>query len=110
MKYPKEQYELLIKGLKILDSHFDITSIHPCQLQYTLYQQASKGQEHNAYFINENGNVARGYYLAAFATEGYVKLIDFLNEDNFPLYPEGCNDSHVENAVKKALKEFYTIG
>lgn len=104
MKYPQAQFELLKKGLAVLNNHFDIKSIHPCQLQYTLYQQASEGQRHNAYCINKNGQIARHYYVNDLGLEGYVLLIDFLNEDNFPLYPEGCNDNHVETAVKAALK------
>jgi len=102
MKYPQSQFELLKNGLAVLRDHFEITTVHPCQLQYLLFQQASEGQRHNALFINEAGNVLKGFAIED--KEGYSPLITFLNESNFPLYPEGCNDSHVETAVKAALK------
>lgn len=104
MKYPQQQFELLKKSLTILSKHFEnIEAIHPCQLQYLVYQQASAGQEHNALFFTEQGNIIKGYIATGLGLK-VVKLIDFLNENNFPLYPEGCNDSHVETAVKAALK------
>lgn len=102
MKYPQQQFELLKNGLSVLSSHFEITNIHPCQLQYLLYQQASEGQKHNALFINKDGSIVKGFI--AEGKEGYNPLIAFLTETNFPLYPAGCNDSHVETAVKSALK------
>ena len=102
MKYPPQQFELLKQGLTVLSSHFEIANIHPCQLQYLLYQQASEGQKHNSLFINNEGNIVKGFI--AETKEGFNPLISFLNEDNFPLYPEGCNDNHVETAVKNALK------
>jgi len=102
MKYPQQQFELLKKGLQLLSTHFEISEIHPCQLQYMLYQQASEGQKHNALFINGDsilkGHVAQG-------KEGYTPLINFLNDTNFPLYPEGCNDTHICTAVNNALKQ-----
>lgn len=104
MKYPQAQFELLKKGLSVLNNHFELKNIHPCQLQYTLFQQASEGQRHNAYFINDKGEIVRGYYAKDLGLQGFTMLIDFLNEENFPLYPEGCNDNHVETAVKAALK------
>ena len=105
MKYPSEQFELLKKGLSILSNVYEnIKDVHPCQLQYLLYQQASEGQRHNALYINEAGHIVKGYFASAFGMENYKLLIDFLTEDNFPLYPNGCNDTHVETAVKSALK------
>ena len=101
MKYPQQQFELLKQGLQVLSTHFEIANIHPCQLQYTLYQQASARQTHNSLFINNAGNIAKGYTAK---DADYTALINFLNEDNFPLYPDGCNDNHVETAVKLALK------
>jgi len=104
MKYPAQQFELLKKGLSILNNVYEnLQDVHPCQLQYLLHQQASKGQEHNALFVNKEGGIIRGHIATALNIE-VVKLIDFLNEDNFPLYPAGCNDTHVETAVKAALK------
>ena len=54
MKYPQQQFDLLVKSLQILSNHFEnIQNIHPCQLQYLVYQQASEGQKHNAFCINK---------------------------------------------------------
>lgn len=102
MKYPQKQFELLTQGLQVISTHFEIANIHPCQLQYLLYQQASEGQKHNALFINNEGNIVKGFI--AENKEGFTPIISFLNEDNFPLYPEGCNDTHIETAVKAAIK------
>lgn len=105
MKYPQQQFELLKKGLSVLDKVYDnIENVNPSQLQYLLYQQASEGQRHNALFVNEDGKIVKGYIAKDLGLEGFKLLIDFLNEDNFPLYPAGCNDNHVETAVKAALK------
>lgn len=105
MKYPKNQFNLLVKGLKVLNQCFEnIKEVNPVSLQYLLHQQASEGQRHNAYFINKEGNIVKGYYAAALGLEGFYLLIDFLTDENFPLYPAGCNDTHIETAVKSALK------
>lgn len=107
MKYPKSQFEILKNSLVVLSKVFEnINEVTPCQLQYLVYQQGSEGQTHNWLFINENGEVNRGHIISGLNLPGhYTKLLDFVNEDNFPLYPAGCNDSHVETAVKKALSE-----
>lgn len=102
MKYPQSQFNLLKKALTVLASHFEITNIHPSRLQYLVYQQASEGQKHNALFINKEGSILKGFVSQD--KEGFTPLITFLNESNFPLYPSGCNDTHIETAVKAALK------
>ena len=110
MKYPQQQFDLLVKSLQILSNHFEnIQNIHPCQLQYLVYQQASEGQKHNAFCINKDGNICRHYYVNDLGLEGYDLLIDFLDDNNFPLYPYGCNDSHIETAVKKALQKINLV-
>lgn len=101
MKYPQQQFELLQKGLKALATHFEVKSMHPSNLQYLLYQQGSEGQKHNALYISSNNTLVKGH-LANINED--KKVIDFLNETNFPLYPIGCNDNHIETAVKTALK------
>lgn len=103
MKYPAEQFELLKKSLNILSTHFEFKHIHPCQVHYMIYQNASAGQKHNALYINDLGQIVRGYI--AEKIQGYKPVIDFLNDDNFLLYPEGCNDTHIETAVKAAIKQ-----
>lgn len=103
MNYPTNQFELLKKGLKILSVHINVKNVNPSQLQYLLYQQASEGQKHNSLFINDKGEIKRQYSIKD--KTDFLPLINFLNEENFPLYPQNCNDSHIETAVKKALKE-----
>jgi len=106
MKYPAQQFELLKKGLSVLSTVYEnLKETNPCQLQYLLYQQASEGQRHNALFVNKSGNIVKGYVAKDLGLNDYTPLIDFLNENNFPLYPYGCNDNHVTTAVKAALKE-----
>ena len=107
MKYPKNQFELLKRALFIFNSLFEnLKEINPSQLQYLVYQQGSEGQSHNHFFVNGNtGQVLRAHIIAGLGLEGFTKLIDFVNEENFPLYPEGCNDTHIETAVKKALTQ-----
>jgi hypothetical protein len=100
MNYPNNQFETLLAGLNTLKNHFDLTSVHPNTLHYVIYQQHSEGQKHN-WLYNLNGTILKGHQLTG--NENAVKLIE-QNKD-FKLYPDGCKDSHVESAVKKALKQ-----
>ena len=102
MKYPKEQFEELVKGFKILSKYIDLDSIHPVNLHYKVFQQYSEGQKHNHLYVNE-GIIKHAYKLELEEDfTGWEKLID--SDFDFKLYPEGCNDSHVETASKKAIK------
>ena len=102
MKYPQAQFELLVKALKVLSNYFDLTAINPSALHFTIYQQASSGQTHNKLVINSSGQIIR--FSKIQPNESYNYLIDFLNDDNFLIYPDGCADNHIETAVRKALK------
>jgi hypothetical protein len=105
MKYNKEQFEILVKCLNILKKYIDIETINPNNLHFIIYQQFSDGQKHNRLIVND-GILKRKFTLL----DG--KLIENQGENiinftyDFQLYPEGCNDNHIETAVKKAIKQF----
>ena len=113
MKYPVEQYNELKNGLKKLQSYLDLKESNIHTLHYVVFQQYSEGQEHNALYIKDSEllkafQVWNKYavYLPGQPEEnrkGWEKFIT--SEFDFKLYPEGCNDNHIETAVKKAVKE-----
>jgi hypothetical protein len=101
MKYPINQFETLIKILKQLKKAGFNMSVNPSQLYYFAFQQTSKGQEHNWVYIKD-GNLVRAHQLKG-NFDGAIKVVD--ETGPFELYPDGCNDSHIETAVKKALQK-----
>jgi len=100
MKYPQQHFDNLVAGLQLLSEHFEIDAIHPNQLYYTVYQQKSDGQKHNWLMIN--GDKIQKAHSLQDAT-GWEPL--FKDIAAVPLYPEGCNDTHIETAVKQAMKQ-----
>lgn len=102
MKYPKQQYTLLVQYLKEVSKVFDVVSMNPNALHYFIYQQGNENQPHN-HLYRVNGIVKRQYQLTDYERVVAVKSFNF--DSGFELYPEGCNDTHVETAVKRALKE-----
>lgn len=101
MKYPPKQLEVLQAAINDLSKEIDVVITHPSQLHYLVYQQANEGQSHNWLYIKEDGSdVKRGHLLPD--KTGYRKLINV--PSSFELYPYGCNDSHIETAVKYCLK------
>lgn len=104
MKYPVNQFRTLVEVLKQLSVLMDLTSVHPCALHYIVYQQFSPGQQHNHLWSTVNG-LKRFYQLTEEEKQDARKLIELKPENEFMLYPDGCNDNHVETAVKRALKE-----
>lgn len=101
MKYPQTQYEQLVKGLSELAKAIDLTSLHPCALHYEVFQAGSKGHSHN-WIYTKDGTVARAHKIDNI--EDWSRVVTSVPE-TFELYPDGCNDSHIETAVKKALKQ-----
>lgn len=104
MKYPEKQYNILIEALKKLAVHLDIKAFNPVALYYVVYQQFSESQSHNHLYCVSGGNLKKFHQL----TEGEkVEAIKFLDTEGktLDLYPEGCNDNHIETAVKRAVKE-----
>lgn len=102
MKYPINQFEVLVNILKQFAVHFDLNSVHPCTLHYMAFQQVSEGQKHN-YLFCVSGTLKKYHSLTEEEKQTAVKFIE--TDFDFKLYPDGCNDSHIETAVKKALKQ-----
>jgi hypothetical protein len=103
MKYPLKQYQELTAVLKQLAVCIDLRTINPSALHFIAFQQCSEGQKHN-WFMAKGNELKKAYKLENL--EGWVKWIENTNPD-FLLYPEGCNDNHIETAIKKAMKELY---
>jgi len=101
MKYPAKQFDLLKRVLNIFAEDFEVKLIDESSLHYMAFQQFSEGQTHNWFYVNSNGILKRGHQITDFTD--WRKLVD-INEP-FELYPDGCNDTHIETAVKRALKE-----
>lgn len=102
MKYPETQFQLLTKAVNVLSKHFEnLQQINPSALHFEIYQNASEGHKHN-HLILIDGKIVRANTISD--NSKFTKVLDFLNEENFQIYPEGCNDNHIETAVKKALK------
>lgn len=102
MKYPISQYTLLVQYLKEVSKLIDLASMHPSNIHYLIYQQIGDTQPHN-HLYNVGGKIKRQYQLTNDERGVAVKAFNF--EGGFELYPEGCDDTHVETAVKRALKE-----
>jgi len=103
MKYPVNQFEVLVKVLTIFHKYFDLDSVGVLRLHSMVYNEFSEGQKHNRLVISE-GILKRKFSLV----DG--ELVEnpgenILNFDyDFKSYPDGCNDSHIETAIKKAIK------
>jgi hypothetical protein len=103
MKYPAQQFEKLVDGLKTLKQYFDVDNVNHSQLNFIIYQQyASEGQEHNAIYVLPDGKLIKKHSLLEEQKETAQRL--FAPDNLFLLYPEGCNDNHIETAVRNALK------
>ena len=106
MKYNILQYNNLVECLTILSKFFDLNTLAPINLHFLVYQQYNEGQKHNRLIVN-NGKLTRKFSLIGDQLkENEGENLNFPLFD-FQLYPEGCNDTHVETAVKKAIKQVY---
>jgi len=103
MKYPRNQFEILVKALRVLKQYINIEALNLHSLHFLVYQQFSEGQKHNRLVV-DGGILKRKFSLVdGELVENPGK--DVLNfEYDFKNYPEGCNDNHIETAMKKALK------
>lgn len=102
MKFPQNQFELLVKFLKELSKYIDVHSMNASALYYTVYTQGNEHNKHNhLYFID--GAIKKFYTLSEEELINAVKILEVPN--TFELYPNGCNDTHIETAIKKALKQ-----
>lgn len=101
MKYPAKQFENLVVILKQLNEYFEIKQMNYSNLHYIAYQQSqsSEGQKHNIIYVKNS------ILRKAHAINDLNEWQPIVNKiDSFELYPEGCNDQHIETAVKNALK------
>ena len=106
MKYPQEQYAKLVENLKEISKYApNIKDMNPSALHYQVYQNHGEGLDHNRMMVNESGEIARKWRVEDNNLSGYKLIIE--QDKDFVLYPDGCNDNHIETAVKKALKEIF---
>lgn len=105
MKYPVEQFETLIETLKTLSNYINIRECNPSTLHYLIFQQFSEGQTHNHLYCI-NSSIKKAHQLTDIEKKEAIKLIDTKGK-HFLLYPIGCHDTHIETAVKKAIKQMY---
>lgn len=103
MKYPQQQFEVLTESLKKLAIHVDIKQVNLHTLHYIIYQQYSEGQKHNWLYCLPGGQLIKAHKAASL--EGAEKF--FTGNYSFELYPAGCNDNHIETAMKQALKQLF---
>ena len=99
MKYPKNQQQVFERFLKELFTIIDVEKINPNTLHYICFQQHSEGQKHNWLYCTVDG-LKREHQLTE--NEDAVKLFD--SNFEFELYPDGCNDNHIETMVRRTIK------
>ena len=99
MKYPKQQQQVFENFLKQISTHIDIFKTNMHTLHYICYQQHSEGQKHNWLYCTNEG-LKRQHQLK----QGEEATKFFNSDFNFELYPNECNDNHVETMVKQTLK------
>jgi hypothetical protein len=104
LNYPKKNYYQLMVVLKQLTQHLDLEKINPTQIHYLAHQQTSENQPHNwIYKSKKTGNLVKRHSINDFNNFDKIVNVDFKLE----LYPYKCNDTHIETATKRAIKELY---
>lgn len=102
MKYPAAQLQILQDSIATLANHFNVQDIHPATLHSAVYYQSSEGHKHNWLYKHVSGEgISRRHAIEDL--NDWNKLFEV--PASFMLYPDGCNDSHVETAVKHCLKQ-----
>ena len=101
MKYPQKQYEILVESIRELISlGIAVEDMHPSNVHYLVAKQYSAGNDHNSLYRNQEGLVRPKHM---FSKDEVIEKV--FKPKRFELYPEGCDDSHVATAVRKAVKE-----
>lgn len=103
MKYPQQQFDVLVSAIKEFNKYVDVTSLNPFNLHQMVYNQFSEGQKHNRLLV-QDGVLVRAFRLLdgeLIPNEG-TPLINY--SFGFELYPNNTNDSHIETAMKNAIK------
>ena len=105
MKYPESQFIQLKHGIEELaKAGIAVKEINPSALHFLVYQQHESGQAHNWLYISESGELKRRHKITD-NIENYKKVLTLY--PNFEIYPSGCNDNHIETAVKAAIKQLF---
>lgn len=103
MKYPKEQFEKLVGITEVLSKvYVNLADQNPNALHFLAYQNVNEFQSHNAIVLDKEGNPMKQHWAETMGKD-YDRLLPIDNE--FKLYPDGCNDNHVETAMKRVLKQ-----
>jgi hypothetical protein len=93
MKYPQQQFDELKSALLVLKNLYKIDKetaiIHSNRLHFKIYQQKNFEYDNLNVIKDENG-----------------KRLFEINE-TYKLYPDGCNDKHIETAMKNAINEVF---
>jgi len=93
MKYPQPQFDELKSALIVFKDRYQIdkttATANANRLYFKIYQQKN--------FATDNLNVIKD--------ETGKRLFE-INEA-FKLYPDGCNDTHVNTALKNAINEIF---
>lgn len=93
MKYPQTQFNELKNALIVFKNLYKIdkatATANANRLHFKIYQQKN--------FTTDNLNVIKN--------ETGERLFE-INEA-FKLYPDGCNDTHVNTALKNAINEIF---
>jgi hypothetical protein len=101
MKYPQNQLETLKEALKRLSVMIDVKTVNPSALHFVVYQQFNNGQSHNWLYC-KGTELQRAHKIENL--EGWSKLIQ-IDAPSFELYPNDCNDSNIESAMRKAFSD-----
>jgi len=108
MKYPQEQYQKLLLALREMSKHFDLRNMPPSVIYSEVCGNLNKHNKHNwLYFrkYKEGTWFKRAHIISEEEARMFKRVIPLDFELNTP---EGCNDSHGETAVKRAVKEIYS--
>lgn len=107
MKYPAQQYDALVRILSQLKEHFDLTGISPSELHYLAFQQSQSDQSQSLNVLRiRDGVIKRTHFLAVGNDTPVAEWTPIVTpEQGFKLYPDGCNDTHIDTAVKRAIKD-----
>lgn len=94
MKYPDQQFSKLLTYLKAVLSYYNLTPAEVAPDNVGLLNTLHFKCFVNVNYTDDNLNVKK--------VDG--KRILAIDED-FQLYPAGCNDNHIETAMKRAIKQ-----
>ena len=103
LKYPEAEYKNLLIVLKQLKPYFELEKIQVNQVHYLAYQQTKKNNQAHNIIYKTNEGLKRAHKLESTENLKPIVNVDFELE----LYPNNCNDNHIETATKKAIKELY---